>query len=184
MTAAWRVRHLVTRFFTSLRSRPLDAAELAFVDRVLEPKERRVWDSLGPADRRESVDVACRTEAALASTPYAGDVRFLAAALAHDVGKAGARLGPVGRAVATVVAALTPDRRLDAWRGRSGWRRRVAIYAGHADVGADALRTAGARPEVVAWAAAHHRPDRWPALPIPVDVCAVLARADGEFPPC
>ena len=47
-------------------------------------------------------------------------------------------------------------------------------------MGADLLRSAGARPEVAAWAETHHRPDRWPTTGIPPQVCRALARADGE----
>jgi hypothetical protein len=53
-------------------------------------------------------------------------------------------------------------------------------YAAHDDLGADLLRRAGARLAVVAWAAAHHRPDRWAGTGIPETVCRALADADGE----
>jgi hypothetical protein len=42
------------------------------------------------------------------------------------------------------------------------------------------LQEAGARAEAVEWAAVHHDPARWPVDRIPADVCAALARADGE----
>ena len=42
------------------------------------------------------------------------------------------------------------------------------------------LRRAGARPETVAWAAAHHRRELWAGTAIPPDLCEILAAADGE----
>ncbi len=53
-------------------------------------------------------------------------------------------------------------------------------YVAHDDVGADLLTVAGARPAVIAWAAAHHRPELWGSTGIPTRVCRALARADGE----
>ena len=57
---------------------------------------------------------------------------------------------------------------------------RMGQYVAHDDLGAELLRERGARPEVVAWAAAHHRPERWAATGLPLDVCRALAAADGE----
>jgi hypothetical protein len=45
------------------------------------------------------------------------------------------------------------------------------------------LRAAGARPEAVAWAAAHHRRVLWPDTGIPPEICQILAAADGEPSP-
>ncbi|MDZ4826031.1 MAG: hypothetical protein SGJ13_06140 [Actinomycetota bacterium] len=158
--------HLARRFFTSLRPRPPSAADLAWVQDVLEPGEWDVWCRLVTADRVEAIATARRLP-----PEYAGDERWLAAALVHDVGKADAHLGPFGRAAATVV----------------GWRRdpalvrgRFGIYLRHPDIGAAALDAAGARPEATAWAALHHRPERFADCAIPPEVCEALARADGE----
>jgi hypothetical protein len=95
------------------------------------------------------------------------------AALCHDVGKSVAALGPVGRALATAAGALPGVRP----GGRAG------AYLAHAELGARLLAGAGARPETVAWAAAHHDPARWPTGLIPREVCEALALADGESPP-
>src|SRR5690348_13094971 len=103
------------------------------------------------ADRRESVRVARQVQAELGDDP-----RLLAAALLHDVGKTDARLGPVGRALATVAGGIAGRDIAPAWQQRGGVARRFALYLRHDEVGAGILRMADARPEAVAWAAAHH----------------------------
>ena len=171
MSRESRSSHLVGRFFTSLRPRPVDEADRVWVRLLLTPSELAVWEPLGRADQAESLAVARRVAHALGSD---ADPRWLAAALLHDAGKSDARLGTVGRAAATVVAGL-------ASHGRARrWPNRIGRYVAHDDLGAARLTAAGARPEVAAWAAVHHRPDRRAASGIPPDVCAVLAAADGE----
>jgi putative nucleotidyltransferase with HDIG domain len=166
-----RMRHLAARFTGSLRARPLDAADDALIRRTLRPEELACWESLGRADRAESVATARETLAALGPD---ADPTWVAAALLHDVGKAQTGLGAVGRACATVAAGVAGHRRARAWRGAAG------RYVNHDELGARRLREAGARPEAVAWADAHHRRERWPATGIPVAICEVLAAADGE----
>jgi hypothetical protein len=166
-----RIGHLSQRFFGSLRARRLDAGDLAFVELHLTDAEMTVWKTLGPADRAESVAVARRTAQALGRDV---DSRWLAAALLHDVGKVDAGLGTFGRAGATVVAGLMSHGRARRMSGRIG------RYVNHDDLGAARLKAAGARPEAVAWAAAHHRPERYQASGIPPEICAALAAADGE----
>lgn len=168
-----RARHLAGRFLSSLRPRPLDAADVDLVDRVLDGPERACWEALGPADRAESIATARAVERALGSDA-AGEPRWLAVALLHDVGKADSDLGVFGRSAATVAATLAGHRRSRAWTGAFG------RYVNHDDRGAARLRQAGARAESVAWAAAHHRRELWSATGIPLEICAILATADGE----
>jgi putative nucleotidyltransferase with HDIG domain len=165
-----RVRHLATRFVGSLRARPLDAADLAFVHDSLRPEELACWERLGRADRAESLATA------RALGPES-EPRWVAAALLHDVGKAETTLGPNGRALATVVATLAGRRRARTWANAIG------RYVNHDELGAARLREAGARPETVAWAAAHHRRERWPATGLAPEICELLAIADGEPSP-
>jgi hypothetical protein len=173
-----RVGHLVARFFGSLRPRPADAETLAWVGRMLEPNELRVWEGLDRADRAESVAVARRFEAALAGT---SDTTWIAAALLHDVGKQASAYGPVGRAVATVVIAVAGGDTVRGWAGDSARvRGRMGRYAAHDEIGAQLLSEAGARPTAIGWAGGHHRPGRWAATGIPPQVCRALAAADGE----
>ena len=171
MTKRERAKHLSTRFFASVWAQDPDAADVAWVKLVLTPKELGVWKTLGRADRAESVAVArtfVRERGAEAEPQY------VAAALLHDVGKTDAHLGPIGRSVATVVAGVVSH-----GRARS-MPNRIGRYIAHDDRGAARLETAGARREPVVWARIHHRSESWPESGIPADICAALARADGE----
>jgi putative nucleotidyltransferase with HDIG domain len=162
-----RAGHLVGRFVGSLRPRRLDDADLDLVRSLLRPGERACWERLGRADRAESVATA------RALGPDA-DPHWVAAALLHDVGKAETSFGPIRRAAATAIALVAGSR-----RARS-WPNGVGRYVNHDELGSARLREAGARPEAVAWAAAHHRRDRWQATGIATDICEQLAAADGE----
>lgn len=171
--AVGRAEHLVRRFLGSLAPRSLDAGDEGWVRFSLTDEELSVWRRLGRADRAESVAVSYAVVRELGTD---ADPRWVAAALLHDVGKAEAKLGPIRRAVATVTAALVSHGRARMW---SNW---VGRYVNHDELGADRLAAAGARPEAVAWARAHHRPDLWRRTGIPPEICALLARADGEIP--
>jgi hypothetical protein len=173
-----RIPHLVSRFFGSLRPRALDADTVEWVESELTAGELQVWRGLGRADREESVAVARRFEVA---SPEADNPAWIAAALLHDAGKQASAYGPFGRAFVTVVITVAGSDVVRGWAGEPGrMKRRMGCYAAHDDLGAELLRAAGARPEAVAWAAAHHRPDRWRATGIPAPVCRALATADGE----
>jgi hypothetical protein len=168
---------LTTRYFTSLRARTLDDATAAWVAGALQPGEREVWSGMSRADRAEGVAVARAFGAASADE----DPRWRAAALLHDAGKQVSGYGTFGRVFATLVIAGVGKARVREWADGTGRvRARVGWYAAHDDLGSELLRTAGARPEVAAWAAAHHRPDRWAGTGIPEAVCRQLAEADGE----
>jgi hypothetical protein len=170
-----RVAHLVSRFAQSLWPGGPRTTDVAWVASVLTPGEWACWERMQSADRRESVRVARRVQAELGD-----DQRVLAAALLHDVGKADARLGPVGRALATVAGGIAGHEIAPAWQQRGGVARRFALYLRHDEIGAGILRMAEARPEAVAWSAAHHHPHQWDSLPFSRSVANVLARADGE----
>jgi hypothetical protein len=166
-----RVGHLATRFLSSLRTREPDVADVAWVQLVLTPNELACWDQLSRADRVESIAVA--REVAHRLGPDA-EQRWLAAALLHDVGKTDACLGTCGRAYATVIAGVVSH-------GRARhFPNRIGRYISHDDLGAARLEAAGARPETVAWAAVHHRPERWPPPGMSEELCEILAEADGE----
>jgi hypothetical protein len=175
-----RPAHLVGRFFTSLAPFPVGADDRAWVERVLTPPELELWARQSLADRRESVRVARRTEAALAGTGYAGDPRWLAAALLHDIGKLDARFGPLRRSIATFAAAVLGPRVVEGWVDTKGFRRRCALYVFHDQLGSDRLRMARCRTETAVWADAHHRPALWAATGLPAAVVIALAEADGE----
>ena len=160
--------HLVTRFFTSLFARAPSEAQVARVasDPHAPPSSRsgsRWRARIAPSRSRRWI--GCRAETA-------ANPAWAAAALLHDVGKTRSGLGTVGARARHRRGAMIGD------PARIGGR--AGAYLRHAEIGAEALREAGARAEVVAWARTHHDPGRWPTGLIPASVCAVLARADGE----
>ena len=175
-----RAGHLAGRFFSSLLPLPVSAADREWVASVLQEGEFHLWSQLSLADRRESVAVARRTVSALADTEYAGDERWLAAALLHDVGKLDSRFGPVRRALATTASGVFGPRVVEGWVDKSGFVRRCALYLFHDQLGADRVKIAGGRKEAVLWAEAHHRPAIWDETGIPEVVIVALAAADGE----
>jgi hypothetical protein len=174
-----RALHLGRRFARALSPRPPRDRDVAWVAGILEPAELELWRSLPNHDRRYTIRVAKDVEARLAGTEYAGQPRWLAAALLHDVGKLDAGLGVVGRSVATVMGAVAGPARVDRWAQTSGFRRRAAWYLHHDDRGADRIRAAGGRDEAARWASAHHHRSRWPASGVPVTVAEALEAADN-----
>jgi hypothetical protein len=175
-----RLVHLSRRFFGSLRPGPPRRADVAWVESVLEPGEQELWQRMSNADRRHSVAVARRVDRALADTPYAGDSRWPATALLHDVGKLDAGLNTFQRVGATVAGAAAGHDMAEAWSGKRGITRRVGLYLRHPELGATRIRLAGGRPEIAAWAEAHHRPDEWASTGIPDAVILVLHEADDD----
>lgn len=172
--------HLVARFFGSLLPRRVGPDERAWALSVLTPAEQRVWSRLGRVDTVESLRVARRAERLLAATEHAEDPRWIAAALAHDVGKRESGLGTYRRALATLFGRWSSPDSPSTWSEARGTLRKVGLYLRHAELGATSLRVAGARPEVAEWAEIHHSPSRWADSSIPLAVCRVLAAADGE----
>ena len=69
-----------------------DAADRDWARSILTPAEFDLWSGLSDHDRRHTIQVARRVELRLASTAYAGDTLWPAAALMHDVGKGEADL--------------------------------------------------------------------------------------------
>jgi hypothetical protein len=171
--------HLARRFFRALWPGPPRARDVAWVERILEPPELALWRQLPNHDHRYSIRVAKNVEARLVGTEYAGDSRWLAVALLHDIGKLDAGLGVVGRSAATVVGAVAGRARVDQWTSGSGFRRRVASYLRHDERGAERIRAAGGREEAARWALAHHYRERWGASGVPLAVAEALEAADN-----
>lgn len=169
--------HLISRFVGSLRPGGPSADDRRWVEGRLGPAELALWRALSGPDRRHSVAVARRVDAALGVD--ATDA-VLAAALLHDVGKLDAGLRTGGRVVATVSGRLVrrdPDV-LRAWSRGGRIARRVGLYLRHPELGAERLAIAGSDPLTVAWAREHHRPpDR---CTLPRAVADALRAADDD----
>jgi putative nucleotidyltransferase with HDIG domain len=151
--------HLIRRFASFVTARGLDAEEQRWVaDRLRDAEVAAFW-SQPIADQRHAHDCARHVAARVTDRPD-----LVRAALLHDIGKRHARLGAIGRSLATVAAAF-------GFRGPGSFDR----YTRHGPVGAEELAAAGAERLVVDFAAAHHgsRPTT-----IPADEWTLLHQAD------
>jgi hypothetical protein len=147
------VRHLISRFFGHLSSRPLSPHEQTWVASRLGPDLTALFFRQPYQDQRHALTVASRV-----------DDHLCEAALLHDVGKSMSRLGAIPRSLATVADLLRlpmPAR----WRS----------YLRHGEIGSEMLQIAGAEPLTVAFARYH--PGPVPAGVAP-DSWWALARAD------
>ena len=165
--------HLGRRFFRSIHRKGPSAAEEAWATDQLLPTERDLWLSMSDADRRHAVLVAQQVAAKLGQQ---GTRPVLPAALLHDVGKTVSGLSLYGRVTATLIIAVVGRARAATWT--RGFKRRVALYARHPDLGAEMLTRAGSDPLTIAWAREHHSPET--AWAVPVEVGRALRAADQE----
>ena len=180
MTSIRRASHLSRRFVSSLWPAAPTADDDAWVCGVLRPAEYALWSRLPNHDRRHSIAVARRVERMLADTTYAGDDRWLAAALLHDVGKLDARLGVFARVGATAAGAAAGHDMAAVWSEKRGITRRVGLYLRHPELGAQQIRLAGGHDAAARWAAAHHDPAMWEGTGIPAPVVEALHAADDD----
>lgn len=153
--------HLARRFLDTVLSRPLEASEAAFVEaRLAEPLARLFFEQ--PAmDQRHGYEAALFV---VASGADVGSV--VAAALLHDIGKRHARLGVLGRTMATLMI-----------KARLPLPLRMGAYRDHGAEASLELARLGADTVVVDFALSHHgrRPDS-----IEPVTWAVLQAADGN----
>ena len=175
-----KVVHLAGRFFGALSPAPPKAADVEWVRGVLNDDCFSQFRRQPNHDQRHAIGVARDVERRLADTPYAGDDRWLAAALLHDIGKLDGRLSVYGRVVATVAGSVAGHDMAEVWSTKSGFTRRVGLYLRHAELGADRIRLAQGPEEAARWAAAHHHPDDWDATGIPPEVLTALDAADND----
>jgi len=175
-----KAAHLTRRFFGALSHQPPAAADREWAAAVLGAPAYDLWARMPNHDQRHSLGVARAVEAQLAGTEHAGDARWVAAALLHDVGKLDSRLGVYGRVAATVSAGVAGRDMAEAWSERSGFTRRIGLYLRHPELGADRIRIVGGPEEAARWAAAHHTPDDWGATGIPGVVVVALVAADDD----
>jgi hypothetical protein len=152
------LRHLVRRFFGSLRPGGPSASDDAWALARMTPGEAALWRRMSGSDRRHAVGVARRVDMALgpaASRPV------LAAALLHDVGKIDSGFGPVRRVATTVAGMAWGHDAARRWRAHGGMVGRVGRYLCHDEIGAELLRDIDSDPVTVAWAREHHLPPEW-----------------------
>ena len=126
--------HLGRRFFRSIHRKGPSAAEEAWATDQLLPTERDLWLSMSDADRHHAVLVAQQVAATLGQQ---GTRPVLSAALLHDVGKTVSGLSLYGRVIATLIIAVVGRARAATWT--RGFKRRVALYARHPELGAEML---------------------------------------------
>ena len=143
-----RFLHLFRRFFQVAFARPLEVDEAAEVAAALLPALLDLFTAQGPADQRHAHTVMRRV------ATRSVDPEVIAAALLHDVGKAGIGLGPIGRSIATLCDAV--DLPMTA---------RMRDYRNHGPVGAERLQAAGASRLAVDFARRHPDPDPGPHDP-------------------
>lgn len=134
-------RHLVRRFFDVAGSGPLRPAEREEVDGWLDREaERALFWAQPVADQRHALQTARRVAA---EVPVRREL--IRAALFHDIGKRHARLGIIGRSMASLLAKLGLP-----------MRGRFAAYLDHGRLGAGDLAAVGAEPLVCEFALHHH----------------------------
>lgn len=137
MPGSWL--HLSSRFFESLTARELDASELRTLGEVLSDPELQLFLAQPALDQRHGYDAARFTLEAGASNETAR------AAALHDVAKRHARLGVLGRVIASILIKFGLP-----------VRGRFKAYRDHGPIGAAELSAVGAPPLAVIFARAHH----------------------------
>ncbi|MGH9053515.1 MAG: hypothetical protein ACRDWX_10965 [Acidimicrobiia bacterium] len=151
--------HLAARLFEVAAARELSPREQAEVAGLLRPEESRCFWGQPAADQRHGLAAARHV---LRAAPGRRDLAR--AALLHDVGKRHARLGPLGRSIASALAKVgLPAGR----RGR--------LYLEHPALGAWDLWQVGAEALVVDFARRHHQE---PPLEADLRDWALLRRSD------
>ena len=132
--------HLVSRFFDSLTARPLDSAERVTVETWLDdPDLARLFFEQGSADQRHGY------QAGLYVVGERGDPETVTTALLHDVGKRHARLGILGRSLASILILV-----------HGPLTERMRAYRDHGRIGAGELGALQAPSLAIDFALHHH----------------------------
>ena len=170
--------HLVRRFFVSVTAAPPSAEEREWVAGLLGPGEMTLWDRQPRYDQRHTIATARTVEERLRDTAYAGDPRWVVAALLHDIGKLEAELGIAGRVAGTLVAMAFGVRRVAGWKDGRGLVGRFGRYMAHGSIGATMIRDAGGSEEAAQWAEVHHLKRGTRTAGLPADLFEVLRTSD------
>ncbi|MEE8336870.1 MAG: HD domain-containing protein [Dehalococcoidia bacterium] len=147
-TARYRVGQVLRGLRTTI-----EAADATAVRSLLTPAELQLFLRMHPRDRKHSICVMRRLEAA------AGSQALLVAALLHDVAKGRPRVWE--RALFTVLEAVSPRlvERLATQRGMR-WRRALQAMRHHAQAGAELLRESSSTEAVIELVRRHSGRDR------------------------
>lgn len=136
-----RLRHLIRRFFGSLRARRPGPDDQRLVAGVLSDAEATAFWSQPVPDLAHAV-----RSARLVGGAVPDRVDLMRAALLHDLGKRRSSTGTISRSMATGLAAL-----------HLPTTQRQRLYLDHARLGAEELASLGCEPLVVEFARHHHR---------------------------
>jgi len=165
--------HLVKRFFVSILVQRNNPNEEKYLLSLLTDRETKLYFAQPLIDRIHSVQSATKAKAELQNRD---DQNLVVAAALHDVGKAQANLGILGRVLATIIDFILPLRILSEWKRHKGIRKKIHLYSFHSERSADLLEEAGSSQLVITWARHHH--DKSSDVPLPVEVFTLLKRSD------
>ena len=165
--------HLVKRFFVSVFAFRTDTKTEFKLLTLLTEEEKILYLSQPRIDRIHSVRNA---NSVLNGSSGAYQPNHVVAAALHDVGKAEANLGILGRVSATTLQKILSMDRIRSWSLKEGLHKRVYSYCIHNERGAELLAEAGSAPIVVSWALQHH--NEADNVEIPKEIVAVLKKAD------
>lgn len=154
--------HLLQRFFDVATARRLTASEKAAVSGWLTPETAEIFFAQDDADQRHGHHAALGVIAS-----GIRDDEAVVAALLHDVGKRHARLGIVGRSIASVLIILGLP-----------LTERMRLYRDHGLMAARELAPLGV-PSLVIDFAMHHHGDR----PSTIDPSTWRALVSADQPP-
>ena len=118
--------HLAKRFFVSILLQRNDDKEEKHLLGLLNDRETSLYCAQSLIDRIHSVRCATNAKEEL---PNGYDQNLVVAAALHDVGKAEANLGILGRVLATILDLILPLRVLTEWDSKKGIRKKIYLYS-------------------------------------------------------
>lgn len=167
------------RAIAALFPRRGDPADREWARSLLTPAEFGLWTRQSDYDRHHAIQVARRVERRLEPTAYAGDAKWPAVALMHDVGKIESNLSLSERAIATLASKILGVSTARHWaQSARGFRRRIGLYLIHGELGAAMIRAAGGREETAVWSEVHQGYSPLGGAGIPPIVVEALIESD------